>query len=209
MTPNNIVGMASLLGLDAIAVSDHNSAKNLPAVMKAAERFGLLVVPGIEACTAEEIHMLCLFETLEGALGFGEEIYRALPDIRNRPDVFGHQMILDDQDEPIDEEPRLLINALTLSIDRLLPLAKAYGGYAIPAHADKSTNSIVSNLGFLPPDYNFQCIELNPPNPDFPFAGRRITDSDAHYLEKIHEAEHFIEVTEKSARGIVDYLRGK
>lgn len=209
MTPNNIVGMASLLGLDAIAVTDHNAVGNLPAVMEAAARAGLLVVPGVEACTAEEVHMLCLFETLEGALGFGDEIYRFLPDIKNQPDIFGRQLILNDQDEPVGEEPRLLINALTLSIDRLLPLAEHYGGCAIPAHANKAANSIVANLGFLPPEYGFHCVELNPPDPNFPFEGRRITDSDAHYLEHIHEAEHFITVNEKSARGIVDYLRGR
>ena len=144
--------------------------------------------------------MLCLFETLEGALGFGEEIYKYLPPIRNKPEIFGEQMVRNEQDEPVDEEPLLLINALTLSIDRLLPLAREYGGEAIPAHANKSTTSIMSSLGFIPPDYGFACIELNPPDERFAFQGRRISDSDAHYLEQIHEPEFFLELPEKSPR---------
>lgn len=209
MTPANIVGMAALLGLDAIAVTDHNSVRNLPAVLRLADAYGILAVPGMEACTAEEIHMLCLFETLEGAMAFGAAVDSFLPDIPNQPEFFGHQYVMDEADRIVAEEPKLLINALSLSIDRLLPLAARYGGCAIPAHADKSSFSIVSSLGFLPPDYGFAAIELNPPNPAFPFDGRRITDSDAHDLGHIHEPVHHIEVKEKNAKGIVDFLRGR
>lgn len=209
MTPNNLVNMAALLGLDLIALTDHNSARNLPAACRVAEACGVTVVPGVEACTSEEVHMLCLFETLEGALGFGEEIYKYLPPIRNKPEIFGEQMVRNEQDEPVDEEPLLLINALTLSIDRLLPLAREYGGEAIPAHANKSTTSIMSSLGFIPPDYGFACIELNPPDERFAFQGRWISDSDAHYLEQIHEPEFFLELPEKSPRAVVDYIRGR
>ena len=208
MTPNNIANMAALLGLDAIALTDHNSAKNLPAAAQAAEAAGLLFVPGVETNTAEEVHMLCLFETLEGALAFGEEIYAHLPDIPNDPAVFGRQVIRDAQDEMTGEEPRLLINALSLSIDRLLPLAAAHGGCAIPAHANKNAYSIMASLGFIPPEYGFRCIELNPPDPAFLFEGRRITNSDAHYLEHIHEPEHFLELPERTTKAVVDYLRG-
>lgn len=209
MTPNNIVNMACLLGLDVIAVSDHNSVKNLPAVFRAAAAAGLTVVPAVEACTAEEVHMLCLFETLEGALSFGEEIYRFLPEIQNVPDIYGEQMIFSESDELLGTEPLLLINALTLGIEKLIPLAREYGGEAIPAHANKNANSIVANLGFIPPEYGFQCVELNPMDPAFPFEGRRITDSDAHYLEDIHEPVNFIEIPEKTPKAVVDFVRGK
>lgn len=209
MTPNNIVNMACLLGLDVIAVSDHNSAKNLPAIFRVAGEAGLTVVPAIEACTAEEVHMLCLFETLEGVLAFGEEIYRYLPEIQNVPEIYGEQLILNELDEPVGEEPRLLINALTLGIEKVIPLAREYGGEAIPAHANKNANSIVANLGFIPPEYGFQCIELNPMDQSFPFEGRRITDSDAHYLEQIHDPVNFIDVSDKSAKAVVDFVRGR
>lgn len=79
MTPNNIVNMASLLGLDLIAVSDHNTALNLPAVFSVAKQVGLTVIPAIEANTAEEVHVLCLFPELEDALSCSDEFYQHLP----------------------------------------------------------------------------------------------------------------------------------
>ena len=213
MTPNNIVNMAALLGTDVIAVSDHNSSRNLPAVCAAATKLSpagqeLLVVPAVEACTSEEVHMLCLFETLEGALAFGNEIYRFLPPISNQTDVFGNQLILNEADELIGVEERLLINALTLGIEKLIPLAAEYGGVAIPAHANKRANSIVANLGFIPPEYGFAAIEVNPPDDSLAFVGRRISDSDAHDLEHMREPSFFMEIAEKTPKCVVNYLRG-
>lgn len=208
MTPNNIVNMAALLGLDAVAVSDHNSAKNLPAVFRAAEEAGVLVVPAMELCTAEEIHMLCLFSSLSDALACSDAVYPWLPRIRNQADVFGEQLILNENDEVIGEEPYLLINALALSLDELLPLVKQYGGLPVPAHADKDAYSITASLGLIPPEYGFPCIEQKNPNAVLDFSGNRIFDSDAHYLEHMHEAEFFLEVKEKSAKGVIEALKG-
>ena len=97
MTPNNIVHLASMIGLDVIAVSDHNAAKNLPAVCKVAQETDLLVIPAMELCSAEEIHLLCLFPTLEQALACSEAVYPYLPRVKNRPDIFGEQLILDEK----------------------------------------------------------------------------------------------------------------
>lgn len=207
MTPNNIVNMALMLGLDAIALSDHNSCKNLPAIFEVATKNNLLIVPAIEVCTNEEVHLLTMFYTLEDAVNFGNEIYEFLPSIQNEEAIFGDQFILDSDDNPIGSEPKLLINALTISIDRLLKIVKQYDGIVIPAHVDKSSNSIISNLGFIPKDYNFTCIEVKNPPDNIDFIGKRITDSDAHYLENIAEPIHFIEILEKSVAGIIDYLK--
>lgn len=209
MTPNNIVNMALLLGLDAIAVSDHNSARNLPAVFKLAEENGLTVVPAIEVCTSEEVHVLCMTYTLESILAFSQELYEFLPDFANDTKVFGEQLIADENDQIIGSESRLLINALTISIDKLLKLVSRYDGIAIPAHVDKGSNSIISNLGFIPPDYHFSSIEVKNPEAKVDFVGKRITNSDAHYLEHIHEPIYFMEVEENSARGVIDYLKSK
>lgn len=208
MTPNNIVNMAKLLELDAIAVSDHNSAKNLPATAKLAEQNGLLLVPAIEACSAEEVHLLCLFQTLEGALSCSELLESHLPDIPNDPEIFGRQVILDEEDHPIGEEKKLLINALDLGIDRLLPLVRECGGLVIPAHVDKNAYSILSNLGYIPPEYGFSCIEVKHPPFDCGFQGKTITNSDAHYLEHIHEREYALEVKTPTVSGILDALGG-
>lgn len=208
MTPNNIVNMALLKELDVIALSDHNTAKNVRSVCEVAEGTGLLVIPAIEVCTSEEVHMLCLFDSLEGCEAFGEYLYTVLPDIPNEPEIFGRQCIMNALDEEIGTLEKLLLNAVDLSIDRLLELMPLYGGMAIPAHVDRSSYSIISNLGFLPPEYGFSCIEVKHPPFECGFEGNIITDSDAHYLEDIAEPEHFLEADEKSISGIISILKG-
>ena len=209
MTPNNIVNMASLLGLDLIAVSDHNSALNLPAVFAAAKGTGLTIVPAIEANSAEEVHVLCLFETLEDALACSEEFYGHLPPVINRPDIFGEQVIMDQNDKPVGTVDKLLINALDLGLDGLLETVKRHRGLAVPAHVDKTSYSILANLGYIPPEYGFTCIEVKNPEASVEFSGQRITDSDAHYLEDIAEPVRFLDLYEKSARAVLERLRSE
>ena len=72
MTPYNIAAMAALKGLDVIAVTDHNSCKNCPAVLAAAKEYGVLALPGMELTTSEEVHAVCLFETLDAAMAFDD-----------------------------------------------------------------------------------------------------------------------------------------
>ena len=206
MTPNNIVNMASLLGLDVIAVSDHNTARNLPAVFAVAERVGLLVIPAMELCSAEEIHMLCLFPALQNALSCSEAVYPYLPKIRNKPEIFGEQLVLDENDSVIGEEPYLLINALSLPLDELIHVVKRHDGLAIPAHADKNAYSITASLGMIPPEYGFPCIEQKNPDAVLDFSGGRIFNSDAHYLEHINEPLHFLESKDKSISSILHTL---
>ncbi|MFO7161402.1 MAG: PHP domain-containing protein, partial [[Clostridium] cellulosi] len=123
MTPNNIVNMAKLKGLGAIALTDHNTCGNCEATMKVGERTGLTVLPGMELCTSEDIHVVCLFKTLDGALQFEKEVKKTLPKIKNRPEIFGEQLILDDMDNTIGQEETLLINASGISVDSALDLA--------------------------------------------------------------------------------------
>lgn len=206
MTPNNIVNMASILGLDVIAVSDHNSARNLPAVMRVAEESNVLVVPAMELCSAEEIHVLCLFPTLDDAMHCSADVHDYLPPIKNKSAIYGEQLVLDETDTAVAEEPYLLINALMLSLDELLPLVKKHNGLAIPAHADKDAYSITASLGLIPPEYGFSCIEQKNPDAKLDFSGKRIYDSDAHYLEHMQEPEHFLEIEEFSAESVIKAL---
>lgn len=207
MTPNNIVNMSLLKELDVIALSDHNSAKNIQAVRKVAEGTGLLVIPAIEVCTMEEVHILCLFYSFEQCEAFGKYLYDLLPPVMNQPDIFGEQWVMNEQDEVVGSVDKLLINAANLSIDRLLSVLPEYDGFAIPAHVDKSSYSIIANLGFLPPEYGFPCIEVKNPPFSGDFSGKIITNSDAHYLEHIAERERFLEVPEKTIRAVIDTLR--
>lgn len=216
MTPANIAGMAALKGLSAIALTDHNSCRNCPALMAAASRLGVLAVPGMEINTSEEVHAVCLFPTLEAALDFDAYVYGKLMKFPNNEAVFGKQQIYDDQDQVRATEPSLLINAANISFDGLWELVRSYGGVMFPAHLDKSANSLISNLGFIPPDSKFKTVEvkdlkkLHQLKRDNPYLEdcRIISNSDAHYLEDISEPRLTLEVEEKTVTGVINALLG-
>ena len=209
MTPGNIVGMAAIKGLDVIAVTDHNSCRNCPAVMKLAEQFGVLAIPGMEINTSEEVHAVCLFPGLEEALAFDRYVYDRLMKFPNKEAVFGKQQICNEE-AVVGTEPNLLINSVDISFDRLWELVRSFEGVMFPAHIEKSANSLIANLGFVPPDSRFKTAELRDlkklhevkrMNP-YLEGCRIISNSDAHYLEHIHEPELTIPVKEKSIQGV-------
>lgn len=208
MTPNNIVNMAKLKGLDVIAVSDHNCARNVEAAAKVARDEGVLLIPGIEMTTAEEVHMLAFFEEARGAREFGDRIYEDLPDIKNKPDFFGNQLIIDENDEIVGSLDKLLISALPYDIDESCALVKEHGGYVIPAHINKGTNSILANLGFFPPQLAFKTIETVPclaiENDVSRF--KQIHSSDAHNLWQISERKQYLEAENLNVRTILQKL---
>lgn len=214
MTPGNIVGMAALKGLDVIALTDHNSCKNCPAFLRFAEEFGILAIPGMEINTSEEVHAVCLFPTLEQAMAFDSYVYKRLMPFPNNEEIFGKQQIYNEEDECVGTESLLLINSVDISFDELWELVRSYGGVMIPAHIDKNANSLISNLGFVPPDSKFRTAELKDlrrlhevkkGNPYLDTC-RIISDSDAHYLEDIREPELTIPVKEKTIAAVLDYL---
>lgn len=221
MTPNNIVNMARICGLDMIAVSDHNTTGNVEAVMKVGEQAGITVVPAMELETAEEIHVLCLFPTLEAARSFDlEQVTPALPPINNDRKIFGDQYLMDAEDNIVGEDPRYLINATSISLDGLPELVASYGGVAVPAHIDKQTKSLVGNFGMVGDYMGFRSFELSRNLPqDFlvatPGLGKRpycyIHDSDAHYLQDIgeHSAENMLELSENTAESLINYLKNE
>lgn len=208
MTPNNIIGMAQILGLDAIAVADHNTAKNLPAVAALGKANGILVIPAIEVTTAEEVHVLSLFPSVEAALEMDQILYDALPAIMNRPDIFGRQLWMDEEDTVLGETDKLLINATSLSIEKVFAKVKELGGVPVPAHIDKSSYSVIANLGFIPPELEAVTVEVKNPPCAAAKPYRVITDSDAHALEIMaeHDAGE-LEVAEVSVAAVLDALR--
>ncbi len=214
MTPANIAGMAALKGLEAVALTDHNTCRNCPAFMAAAEEYGVLAVPGMEINTSEEVHAVCLFPNLEAALGFDAYVYGKLIAFPNNEAIFGKQQIYNEQDQVCGTEPNLLINATEISFDGLWELVRSYGGVMFPAHVDKTANSLIANLGFIPPDSRFKTAEvkdlkkLHQLRKDNPYLDkcRIISNSDAHYLEHINEPELTLQVEEKTAQGIIDAL---
>ncbi len=204
-TPNNIVNMALIKGLNVIALADHNTGRNCPAAIAAGRKSGLVVLPAMELTTSEDIHILCLFERYEDLCKLEEHIRGTRLRIRNKPEIFGEQAILDENDEKIGEEEDLLIVSAGVSVEEVAPLVKGYGGIPIPAHVDKQANGLIGILGAFDYGLGFEMIECSADcGVDLP----RIVGSDAHYLWDIAEAEHFIEAETCSAHGVFAALKG-
>jgi PHP family Zn ribbon phosphoesterase len=213
-TPSNIVGMAALKGLDAIAVTDHNSCGNCRAAERVAKEYGVILIPGMELTTAEEVHVLALFPDCEKAEAFSDYVHTLIMPIENDEKAFGKQQFVDADDNITGSERILLINATSITFDSAFDEISRFGGVMIPAHIDKSSTSVLSNMGFIPDDSKFLCAEIKHSG----FTERLIAEnpylkncniiynSDAHYLEDISEPEHFIEVDEKSAAGVLRAL---
>ncbi len=216
MTPNNIVNMALLKGLDIIAVTDHNACHNLPALLAVGAANGLMVIPGMEVQTKEEVHILCLFKRLEAAMKFGEIVYNCLPDMPANEAVFGSQLILDASDRITGKVDKLLLSSTTLSVNDVFILVRGLGGICIPAHIDRTGYSIMTNLGFVPPSLKVKTIEISKKNrpkhmmEKYPFLKKYqyIVSSDAHYLQDINEREFFIDLDYLSLSELFKKLDG-
>lgn len=217
MTPNNIVNMAQLKGLDFIAVTDHNSMKNVEVISKIADAAGILVVPGMEIESREEVHLLCLFKELEMAIQFDSIIYEKLPNIKNNINVFGNQSIFDEKDNVIAFEEKLLLNAVDIGIDQVYDIVRSMGGVVIPSHIDRQSNSIVSNLGTIPENLCFKYLELSGNCSENSLEKLKKTisnfdryqilkSSDAHNLGMILEKSFFLEVSNLSLNAIIKTL---
>ncbi|MBQ4245162.1 MAG: PHP domain-containing protein, partial [Clostridia bacterium] len=161
MTPNNIAGMAKLNGLQIVALTDHNSVLNVPAFFEAAKRYSIIPVAGMELTTAEDIHLVCLFETVGQAMEFGEAVGKRRTLIRNRVEIFGEQLILDGNDEVTGTEEFLLPNATSITVDESVQFVESCGGVCYPAHVDREANGIIATLGTFPETPAFRFAEFN------------------------------------------------
>lgn len=199
MTPANIAGTATLAGIQIMALTDHNSVKNCPSFFKACKKYGVIPVAGMELTTAEDIHVVCLFETLDNALAFGEEVDSRRVKIPNRVDIFGDQFIMDDGDNVIGTDEFMLPNATEITVDEAPAIVKKYGGVCYPAHIDRQSNGIIATLGTFPDTPKFECAELHdkekiePHIEKYPILKDKliVVSSDAHYLWDIRDANAY------------------
>ena len=210
MTPSNICGMAMLKGLGMIALTDHNTARNLPAAQACADAYGLLLIPGMEITTREEVHLLGYFPTVDRALEFSEFLRGHMPAKKNKPSFFGNQLVMDEDDRVIAEEDELLIAASDLPLDELVRLIRDADGVPVPAHINRGSNGLLINLGFVPEQLNLTAVEVSRSLPcaHTPQEGRVVLhSSDAHYLGDIMEAEESVDLPEPTVAAFLDYLR--
>ncbi len=220
MSPKRIVEKAKAKMLDIIGICDHNSAENVQYTISAArtphhnalplktERGkdegmvsrdrdypcpSLVVLPGMEICTREEVHLLGIFDELSAVLKLQELIYHRLPLEKNNPELFGEQIIANEFDEVEGYNDKMLIGASSLSIKEVVDEIHRLQGIAIASHIDRESFSIISQLGFIPNDLNFDALEISPhitieeANRKFPETRRfqLLRSSDAHFLEDI------------------------
>ena len=214
-TPNNIVGMAALSGINILALTDHNSTKNCPAFFEAAKRYGIIPIAGMELTSSEDIHIVCLFRHLDDAMRFGELIDRRRMPIKNKPHIFGEQLILDGEDNIIGKEENLLSVATDISIQEIPALVNEYGGICYPAHIDREANGSIAVLGTLPDTPRFNTVEfrfkerIEEYKSLYKLEGKTIVvDSDAHYLTDIQDAENYFlfEASALDTEGILEEL---
>lgn len=217
MTPANIAGMAAVKGLDVIALTDHNTSKNCAAFLKMAENYGVIAIPGMELCTSEDVHVVCLFPDLYASMDFDAYVYEKMFKIKNKEAIFGAQLLYNEKDEIIGHEPNLLLSNAAIHFEEVFDLTEERGGIMIPAHIDKTSNSLISNLGFVPPDSRFMCAELkdltqlsklSAANPYLKTC-QIVSNSDAHYLEDIHEPEYFLNAASRKITDILEALKGR
>lgn len=217
MTPNNIVNMALLLGYDIIAVTDHNSCQNAPAVVRAGEANGLTVVPGMELCTAEDVHVICLFPTVEAAISFDRFVSERMPRIKNRPEIFGRQTVMDENDAVTGEEDILLLNASAIGLNSVRETARRFGGTAFPAHIDRNAYSVLANLGGIPPEAGFTAAEISLKGNVRALLKQYgdlekmhlLSNSDSHTLEDMPDRSASVILPEKTSECLISILEGK
>ena len=189
MSPGEIVKRAVAAGMDGIALTDHQSSRNCPAIAECARRAGLKCLYGMEVQTAEEVHTLAIFDTVETAAAMTEWIYAAMPKRVNDPETFGDQPVVTWDDDIVDMEWRILAMGCRRTIPETAAKTHELGGLYIAAHIDRPNFSVISGLGAIP-EGCFDAVELSrTANADewLPrAAGYAVTrSSDAHNLDDV------------------------
>lgn len=214
MSPKSIVDAAIKAKLNIIAITDHNSTKQAPVIKTLAEKQNLYVLMGAEVCTKEEVHCLTLFEMEEQRVDFQKYLDQYFLKIKNDPDKFGYQVVVDIDEVILEEEENLLIFAIDQTIHEVEQKVHALNGIFIPAHIDRTMNGIFSHLGFIPEDLKCDAFGLSS-NGNYSDWRKKIPEgkvllqnSDAHYLEQIGSAFNHFEMDEISFEEIKMALQG-
>jgi hypothetical protein len=209
MQPAAIIEQAKKVGLDMIGICDHNSGENVRAMMKAGERQGLTVIPGVEVTSREEVHILGLFSTEQDLMCLQDIIYENLPG-QNDDEAFGPQLVIDECGNVVGQNSRLLIGATTLTLEQIIDAIHQFAGLAVASHVDRQRFSLIGQLGFIPKGLKLDAVEVSIPSSarqeyDYPV----VTSSDAHFLEDIGRNSTCFMIEDISVREIGKALRSE
>lgn len=190
MSPTGIAEQAKTKEIDILGICDHNSSENVPALIKAAQKYEIVVLPGMEVTSQEEVHILALFDELDSALKLQEIIYAHLHG-ENDEEAFGMQVVVNEEDEVLGFNKKLLIGASTLPVEEVVKTIHTLNGLAIASHIDREGFSLIGQLGFIPEGLELDALEISPAisfeiamekfNPLYPLT----CASDAHFIEDI------------------------
>lgn len=197
MTPHHIVMRAAEFGIGAVAITDHNASANALAAVKAGERYGVKVFPGMEVECLEEAHIVVLFDTLKQLNAWQQLVDGKMNGLLNNAEKFGGQFVVDDDDNFIREEERLLLAPLRMTAAEVVREVEGLGGMSIAAHIDRPSYSIVGQLGFIEPDFGFAAAEISA-------AGWRASKQSK--LQRV--AGYLPFVTDSDAHNIMDFVQG-
>jgi len=214
MSPINIVTKARESGIDIIAITDHNMVENSIYAYEFGKKAGVFVLFGMELQTLEEVHLLAIFDDFECALSFQEKIYGLLPDVKNDADYFGDQVVVNEDNEIVRFEEKLLLNSAQISITDAASWIKGHDGLCIPSHIDSQTFSIITQLGYIPEDLPCDALEVrNKENiagllhlimvRNIPF----VSFSDAHYLADIGKRKIHLDLEQTNCKEISKALK--
>ena len=190
MSPKGILTAAKKKEIDIIGICDHNSSENSLAVMNAANKMNIHVFPGLEVTSQEEVHVLALFDQIESALKLQKRVYENLPG-ENDEEAFGMQVIVNEKEEVLGFNNKLLIGATTIPLEEIIQVIHSFDGIAIASHIDRESFSIIGQLGFVPDNLELDALEISPAI-TFEEAKKKYAynfpitcSSDAHYPDDI------------------------
>ncbi len=214
MTPADIAGIGALNNLSVMALTDHNSCENCPAFFEACEFYGIIPIAGMELTTAEDIHIVCLFKSLNEALSFSNIVYERIMPIKNRPEIFGDQNVCDTDGNTVKTIDKLLISATDITLEEAPVLVEEYNGVCYPAHIDRDSNGIIAILGDIPPEPGFKCSEfydkekISEYQTLYPIIENHtfISSSDAHRLTDINTDINYFEIPDDYIHTVSDWI---
>ena len=214
MTPGNIIKEAEKKGINIISITDHNVFGNVESALKIAEEKDITVLPGIEVQSREEIHLLSYFNSLKDLKKYGKIIYEGLKGIKNDEEKFGAQILVDEDDEFVGKEEKLLLNSTKYSVEELVKITYQNNGIPVPSHAERSFG-IIQNLGFIPGDLEISFVEMNFHKTykdylkEFPYLKKYklLKNSDSHYLNQIKPTMEIYLDEKPNSEKVFSYLK--
>ncbi len=210
MSPSLLFEKAVQNGYKMLSITEHNSLANSSAYASIAQKFGIHFIYGVEIQTDLEVHILAYLPDKDAAQAFDKELYQSLPEIQNKKNFFGDQVLITENEMVLGFENRLLLNSVSWDLQTTFAKVKSYGGLLVASHVDADSFSISSQLGFLPEDLLFDALEVvGDTAPWEKYGLPLVKNSDAHYLKDFGKRYTEYQMDEIGFAGLKNALQEK